>query len=163
MKKMLFMLVVLSATPVLGSTYGQILECSNIKTKEKKEGPVIRISTIPVTFDYVYFWVSIEGVGASGALGYRVGNKEMSYVEAGGALKLEWKGKMEDGTERKFLLVEAEEAQGAGVFSITSLFVDSALIPRVLSRTTLGQYFGAFENGTCRFISNNPTSEVIVQ
>ncbi|MBK8201082.1 MAG: hypothetical protein IPK68_01730 [Bdellovibrionales bacterium] len=160
MKKILLMLAVLSASPVWGLTSGQILECSNLKTKDNKDGPVIRISTIPVAFDYVYFWVSIEGVGGSGAVGYRVGNREMSYVEADGVLKLEWKGEIADGPVSDFLLLEARKTQGEGVFNITSLSLDPALVPQVMLKTTLGQYFGTFENGTCRIISSNTPSAV---
>lgn len=158
MKKILLMFAVLSAIPVWGLTSGQILECSNLKTKDNKDGPVIRISTIPVAFDYVYFWVSIEGVGASGVVGYRVGNRELSYLEADGVVKLEWKGEMADGPVRDFLLLEARKNQREGVFDITSLSLDPALIPQVMLRTTLGQYLGTFENGTCRIISSNTPS-----
>jgi hypothetical protein len=158
MKKILLMFAVLLAIPVWGLTSGQILECSNLKTKDNKDGPVIRISTIPVASDYVYFWVSIEAVGVSGAVGYRVGNGELSYLEADGVLKLEWKGKLPDGPVRDFLLIEAKKTQREGIFNINSLSLDPALIPQVMLRTTLGQYFGTFENGTCRFISSNKKS-----
>jgi hypothetical protein len=160
MKKILLMFAVLSAIPIWGLTSGQMLECSNLKTKDNKDGPVIRISSIPVSFDYVYFWVSIEGVGGSGALGYRVGNRELSYLEADGVVKLEWKGEMGDGPVRDFLLLEARKNQREGVFNITSLSLDPALIPQVMLRSTLGQYFGTFENGTCRIISSNTPSAV---
>jgi hypothetical protein len=158
MKKMLLMFSILLTVPVLGFSSGQELECSHLKTKDNKDGPVIRIGMYPVSFDNTFFWVSIEGVGASSALGYRVGSREMSYVETDGAMKVEWKGQLEEGAERVFLSIDATKSQKEGTFNITSLTVHSALIPQVMLRTTLGQYIGRFENGNCRFISSTRKS-----
>lgn len=160
MKKILLIFSILVTVPVWGFYPGQDLECSHLKTKDNKDGPVIRIGMYPVSFDNTFFWVSIEGVGASSVLGYQVGSREMSYVESDESMKVEWKGDLGDGdgAERVFLLIEASKGQTKGIFNITSLTVHSALIPRVMLRTGLGQYTGRFESGTCRFISSTKTS-----